>query len=541
MKTLAGLLARVDRSDPTKSRGSGKPVGALPLNLFAGQRAILCLAGILTLAPVCPALGAETAGLGAQSQSATNEADEAESDPRQLEQRVRVIVETNLPPAGAATNAIPLKEKSFKWKFAWAGWKGLDFEFSKDTLLGQLVPGMAEAEEKLAPQTVFGRSPATNAPRLHLEEVKMAGNIGGRLDVDAAGYLTSKDIEGFDDGIEVRRARLYARGDCILVLPVYYELEIGYVPHQISLQDSYLAFKNITWLGELKLGEYQPPMSLEAITSSRDSTFMELAAPVAALAPGSDAGVQIGHPFLDQRMTWRFGLFAPGVGEDVGDASQDFGRAIMRITGLPIYQFNPDHPDSTRLLHLGLSANYLYSGNSTIQYQSRPESYLAPYVVNTGDIPADGAVVVGGEVAWVNGPLCLEGEYLHSFVRETPGTNGAPTLNFDGFYASAGWFLTGETRPYDRQKACFSRVIPRHNFNWGKDGWGAWEIAARYSYVNLNSENINGGRMSILMTGLNWYLRPNLKMRFEYGFGHVTNLEEKGNMNIFQTRFEIDF
>jgi phosphate-selective porin OprO/OprP len=369
----------------------------------------------------------------------------------------------------------------------------------------------------------------------------MSGNIGGRLDVDAAGYVTSKEIQGLDDGIEVRRARLYARGDCILLMPISYEIQIGYVPNQLSLQDSYVAMRNIAWLGELKLGEYQPPMSLEAITSSRDSTFMELAAPVAALAPGSDAGVQVGQPFLDQRMTWRFGLFAPGFGEDVGDGSQDFGRAIMRITALPLYQFDPDHPDSTRLLHLGLSANILYSANSTVQYQSRPESYLAPYVVNTGDIHADSAAVVGGEVAWVNGPLCLEGEYLHSFVNQTPGTNAIPTLNFNGLYASAGWFLTGESRPYDPQKACFGRVIPRHNFNWGRGGWGAWELAARYSFVNLDSENVNGGRMSMLMTSLNWYLHPNLKMRFEYGFGHVTNAEEKGNINIFQTRFEIDF
>jgi len=477
----------------------------------------------------------------AASPSSSNTVAEADSGPERLKQRVYLTVETNLPPAGTATNAPAPKEKAYHWKFFWAGWNGLDFDFSRETLLGRVLPGMTDVEQNLAPQALFGHNPATNAPRLHLEEMKMSGNIGGRLDLDAAAYLTSKDFQGFDDGVEVRRARLYARGDCILVMPVSYELQIGYVPHTLSLQDSYLAFDNLSWLGELKVGEYQPPMSLEAVTSSRDSTFMELAAPIQALAPGSDAGLQIGHPFLDQRMTWKFGLFAPGVGEDVGDASRDFGRAIMRVTGLPLYHFDPDHPDATRLLHLGLSANILFSADSVVHYQSRPESYLAPYVVNTGDIPADGALVVGGEVAWVNGPLCLEGEYLHSFVNQTPGTNDAPTLNFDGFYVSAGWFLTGETRPYDRQKACFGRIIPRHNFNWGRDGWGAWEIAARYSFVNLNSENINGGRLSMLMTSLNWYLQPHLKMRFEYGFGSVSSYYPEGRLNLFQTRLEVDF
>ena len=479
--------------------------------------------------------------IAAASGSVSNTVAEAGSGPERLKQLVYLKIETNLPPTGPATSAAAPGEKTYHWAFSWAGWRGLNFDFTKETILGQILPGMPGLEQKLGPDALFGQTPATNAPRLHLEEIKMSGTIGGRIAADAAGYLTGQEFQGFDNGIDVRRARLYARGDCILIMPVSYEIEVGYIPHQFSIQDSYLALRNITWLGELKAGQYQPPMSLEALTSSRDTTFMELAAPVEALAPGSDAGLQIGRPFLDQRMTWKFGLFGPGVGQDVGDASQDFGRAIMRLTGLPIYQFDPDHPDSTHLLHLALSANILYTANSTVHYRSRPESYLAPYVVDTGDIPADGALVVGGEAAWVNGPLHLQGEFLHSFVRQNSGTNGAPTLNFDGFYASAGWFLTGETRPYDPQKACFARVIPQRNFNCGRGGWGAWELAARYSFVNLNSENVQGGKMSMLMTGLNWYLHPNLKMRFEYGFGHVSHFYPSGNINLFQTRFEVDF
>jgi len=281
-------------------------------------------------------------------------------------------------------------------------------------------------------------------------------------------------------------------------------------------------------------------MSLEAITSSRDITYMELAAPVQALAPGNDAGLRIGRPVFHERMTWAFGLFSQGLGSEYGDASQDFARAIGRLTWLPVYHVDPDRPDAARFLHLGLSANALYSGNSTVRYRSRPESYLAPYVVDTGDISAEGALVVGGEVAWVNGPFSLQGEYLHSFVRENQ-TNATTILNFDGLYASASWFLTGESRPYNLINGCFDRVVPKHNFNWGRGGWGAWELAARYSYVNLDSGDINGGRMSLLMAGVNWYLHSHVKWRFEYGFGHVAAYQPQGNLNIFQTRLEVDF
>ena len=225
------------------------------------------------------------------------------------------------------------------------------------------------------------------------------------------------------------------------------------------------------------------------------------------------------------------------MGQDFGDATKDYGRAIIRFTGLPLYKANPEQPNSTRLLHLGLSANLLYSASSSVRYQSRPESHLAPYVVDTGDIAADGALVVGAEAAWVNGPFSVQGEYLHSSVRE----NNGQVPDFHGFYALASWFLTGESRPYDRTEGKFGRVIPKRDFDFGRGGWGAWEITGRYSFVNLDSADIHGGRLSMLMAGVNWYLHSHLKWRFNYGFGHVSGRTPEGNLNIFQTRMEVDF
>ena len=59
---------------------------------------------------------------------------------------------------------------------------------------------------------------------------------------------------------------------------------------------------------------------------------------------------------------------------------------------------------------------------------------------------------------------------------------GDPT--FDGYYVQAGYFLTGEHRPYVFGRGGFGRVKPKSIF--GKDdGRGAWEIAARYSTLDL--------------------------------------------------------
>jgi phosphate-selective porin OprO/OprP len=463
---------------------------------------------------------------GTPARSHSNTSPQTDEGPGRLKEQVRVTVETNTLPAGAATNAAATKAKSFQWKFGWEGWDGLYYDLSQKTRI----------EDPLA--EVRGRLEGTNASRIfHLEEVKMSGKVGAKFAVDAAAYATGPQFQGFDDGIELRRARVYAKGDCLLLLPVSYELEVGYVPNEFYIENSYLAFRNIDWIGDFKVGQYQPPMGLDAITSSRDITLMETAAPMEALAPGVNAGIEIGRPVFNQRATWKLGLFTDGVGQDVGDATKNYGRAISRITALPIYRANPDHPDSATLLHLGLSANVLYSASSSVRYRSRPESHLAPYVIDTGDMTAEGALVAGAEAAWVNGPFSVQGEYLRSWVREDNGQ----VPSFGGFYASVSWFLTGESRPYDRQQACFARVIPRHNFDWGKTGWGAWEIAGRFSYVDLDSADVHGGRLSMVMTGVNWYLYSHLKCRFEYGFGHVSGRQPEGNLNIFQTRIEVDF
>jgi len=470
----------------------------------------------------CPGDVAGAEATQASGQIASTALTPAEEGPERLKKEARITVETNaLPVSGSAS-----KEKSSQWKVTWQGWNGLHYELRTTTLLHDLFGVGRENGQGTNAYQVF-----------NLEQLKMSGKIGGKLAVDAAGYITGKEFQDFNEGVEVRRARLYAQGDCLLLLPVSYQLEIGYIPNELYIEESYLKFKPIPYIGELRIGQYQAPMGLEVVSSTRDISFMEPSAPMQALAPGVNAGMQIGRPVFSERAAWALGLFSDGVGKDYGDASRDFARAIARLTALPVYRADPEQPGSARLLHLGLSANILYSGDSTVRYQARPESHLAPYVVDTGNIPSEGALVVGAEAAWISGPFSVQGEFLHSFVQQPEGS----PLDFEGVYGSVSWFLTGETRPYNRTEGTFARVIPKHDFSWGKGGWGAWEVAGRVSYVGLNSGDVRGGRLAMFMAGMNWHLHSHVKWRFDYGFGRVSDHPPEGNLNIFQTRVEVDF
>jgi phosphate-selective porin OprO/OprP len=462
---------------------------------------------------------------------------EVKSDAARLKQEVRIIVSTNAPPesiemsapgtAGGETNAVATKKKNFHWNFAWKGWDGLQMEAVQTTSL-----------KTPAPVWRLMGIHTNEVPVLDLEQVKLSGKFGARADVDGAGFVTTGNLTDFNNEIQLRRLLLYARGDCIVVVPFSYYLELGYNGGQFSLTKSYLLFSNIKFIGNLKLGQFQPPMGLQLITSSRDLEFMEPAAPLQAIAPGVEAGLQIGNTVFHERATWSVGIFAPGAGSsEYGNASQDYGSMVLRFTGLPLYHPDSTDPSANRLLHLGLSANLLYSSSSTVRYQSRPESHIAPFVIDTGDIQSRGAATFGTEAAWVNGPFNAQGEFIYSIVEQVNGDN----LHLYGFYGQAGWFLTGETRPYDPRAGAFARVIPRHNFNFSKGGWGALEVACRYSYSDLNDANVNGGKLGLFMAGVNWYLHPHVRWMFDYGMGRVTGGAQSGNMFIFQTRIGADF
>ena len=172
-----------------------------------------------------------------------------------------------------------------------------------------------------------------------------------------------------------------------------------------------------------------------------------------------------------------------------------------------------------------------------MRYRSRPESHLAPIIIDTGDIDARQAAVVDIEAAWVNGPLSIQGEFLNSFVDQQNGEKP----HFYGLYGYASWFITGESRPYDPRNGVFTRLRPLKDFSFDGDGMGAWEIAGRASYTDLEDRGVSGGRLALLTGGVTWYPTAHIRWKFNYIHGKVSGRNPSGDMHIFETRFEIDF
>jgi phosphate-selective porin OprO/OprP len=147
--------------------------------------------------------------------------------------------------------------------------------------------------------------------------------------------------------------------------------------------------------------------------------------------------------------------------------------------------------------------------------------------INTGNIPAKHAAEAGAELAVQKGPLFLASEYEHVQVERSDISS---TPQFSGYYVEGTWFITGESKRYNQGAAAFDGPNVAHVFNPASGAFGAWELALRWSDMNLNyhagaagtapaADAVRGGEQSIFSAGLNWY--PNNLVRFMLDYQHV--------------------
>jgi len=354
--------------------------------------------------------------------------------------------------------------------------------------------------------------------------------LGGRIYNDWAWFDQDKSIKNLvgkdDNGTEFRSARLYAAGEIYqrAVFKAEYDFEDG----DSSFKDVYVGLVDLPFVGMARVGHFKEPFSLEELTSSRFITFMERALPN-ALVPGRNTGFGINNAFLDDHLTFGAGVFYDS--NDFGESTGDNYQFTARVTGLPWA------PADDQFLHIGGSVRVGDPDDNSLSFSERPESHLANNYVDTGTFTnAQSQVRWGIEAATVCGPFSVQGEYIATNVDRNGGLSNA---DFSGWYVFASWFITGEHRAYKRADAAFDRIKPKSNFLIDH-GTGAVELALRYSTLSLADGGIQGGELSDITAGLNWYLNPNMRVMSNYVHADLQDLNV-GDTNLFEMRFQVDF
>jgi phosphate-selective porin OprO/OprP len=415
---------------------------------------------------------------------------------------------------------------------------------------------------------------------------KMA--VNGRMQVDSqvnmnqqlAPAVGANTTNHLNDGVGLRRARLGVEGTFFKDWDYKFEYDFtrGNGTTGAGVTDAYIRW-NLDKAFSVKAGAFKEPFSLEEATSNRYITFIERN--------------MITNTFVDNLNTYKMGIGAnysaerwqtavslqtepvgangasnsstnSNGGSNRNNGSGDTNWEVnARVSGLPWME------SKTKFWHIGTSGSYInvnnnYLANGTfnnggMQFTANPDTNVdRTAVLDTGNLTsglnatptskvADHLTRFGAETALVYGPFSTQAEYIQTNISGT----GYHNTTLDGYYGYGSYFLTGESRAYKSKTGAWDRLKPAHNFDM-KGGWGAWELAAGYDHINLNSENVNGGRMSTAKFGINWY--PNSHVRVMTNYVHVLDINTQGaavgtrargfnngDLDILETRVQLDW
>ncbi len=403
-------------------------------------------------------------------------------------------------------------------------------------------------------------------------------HVGGRTQIDTVFWGNSHSMDNTggitsQDAVNFRRARLRIDGTMYEIIDFAFEYDFANqfnvnpgtpateannaaVP---AITDAWVNFKEVPMLGNIKVGNFKDPLGMEHLTSSRYLEFMERSVIqdlyTGAFNNGFTPGIMAWDTYDEEHGTWATGFFKNNTtifGSGVGDGEYNW---TSRLTYLPLYEDNGDY-----LIHMGVSGSIREPNNDAIRFRARPSlrngppSGLNPIFLDTGTFGSNQQDLLGAELAGNFGAFSFQTELMNSWTQNTiPSVGPLAGLNVgtgysNSWYCEGLYFLTGETRPYDRKAGVFTRVVPKENFKWGK-GLGAWQLGARYSRTDLRSTGIDGGQLQDVTLGLNWFLNPNMKIQTNYvwadgtgpaaGFGPTRGLN--GTAHGIGTRLAIDF
>lgn len=401
-------------------------------------------------------------------------------------------------------------------------------------------------------------------------------HVGGTVHYDLALYAAGSNLElgpggtgKFQDGANLRRGRVLLEGTAFEAVDYKFEFElangIGFSPagttgpvqfntvtNAPGPTDAWVTVKDVPWLGNVRVGNQKEWFSLEALNSHKALEFLERSylfdfTQPTAFNNGRSPGVSAFRTWAGDRVFTGAGVYKNDsvlLGFGVGDGQYAF---TGRVAVLPVYA-----PDERTFWHVGGAMSHRDPVNGQVQIRLRDGVRGAPLpllnlVANTGPIDAASQDLYNLQTAAVRGPLTVQSEYTATVINGARVGGGPPqgALLFAAYYAEAMLFLTGESRTWNTQAAVFNRVQPLRPLRLkpgdGGRGFGAVELAARYTHVDLQNKAVRAGRLDAFTLGLNWYLNTAAKLQFNYDWTQRGETPARGAVHGFGTRMALDF
>ncbi len=423
-------------------------------------------------------------------------------------------------------------------------------------------------------------------PTISSADGNFTASLRGTLQADWGYYSQSAAAKGLpaaygpdlSSGTNLRRAELGIQGKVFGEWSYFFLYEFGNPSTEAPghILYSYLQYDGLApWA--FRVGVYAPPANLDDSTAAADLMFLERNAPsnMQRGIAGSEGRDAISILYMGERV---FGALSYTGGKVQDGPVFDEQQALLGRVAYMAYA------DAEAHLLIGANGTYVFklpdgvaSGSATlattpggtalncITLSDLPEISVdsnAVKLVNTGSLPAKHVLQWGVETAGNYRNFYGQAGYYGFQVDRTPvayaAYSGASTSattvvhpgdnRFSAWYVQASWIMTGESKGYNPASGAFTSPKPAQPFSLSNGGWGAWELAARYSDLNLNDHvndasnvitnwtgvstrtytyynTVRGGDQRIVTVGLNWYPNNNVRFAFDYQLIDVSRLQ----------------
>lgn len=420
---------------------------------------------------------------------------------------------------------------------------------AKIELLQAQVEALQASIEQVKTQMVKTTPSWKGAPQWDDKDAGFSFKPRGAIQYDAGyvGFPRGNELRGTVGGLNFgnlgwnsRARRLLIGADGTLPGGFRYSAEFNLAQGSVDYEDIWLAYDVKNSPITLQAGYFYPFSSLETMTSSKFTSFLERA----SIHDGFNYNRRLGLAFLANdkkadRWTFQAGIFNEPINN--GNFTRTGWQASVRGVFSPTL--------GAARLHLGANFQHRQNTREALgqNFQTRPLTQLTDQrFISTGTIASKGDDVAGLELGAIFKSFHFAAEAQKVWVRHTFNAAELAALNaqtdtndtatgtpyngnpgFWGGYAELGYYLTGETRSYKGGRWDRTKVL--HPFNDG--GWGAIQLNGRVDYVNLsdrvdNSSTsvaapfyVNGGKQIGYQASIIW--NPVDWVRFMAQYGHI--------------------
>jgi phosphate-selective porin OprO and OprP len=362
-------------------------------------------------------------------------------------------------------------------------------------------------------------------------------------------YFADDPAHNFASTLAIRRARLLFEG----TLAKYFDFKImpDFAGSRLVLQDVYMDARILPQI-RLRVGKFKTPFGLERLQQPVNISFVERALPN-NLVPNRDLGIQVHGDFNGGVLNYMVGVFNGVPDGESGDVDQDTHDSKDYAGRIFAQPFLKKENSALRGFGIGIAATTgVHRGTSTASnlrpYLTTGQSTFFRYLSDgtiIGTTIADGRLSrLSPQAYYYRGPFGLLTEHVVTSQGVRKANNWARVVQ-KASQVGLTYVLTGED-------ASYRGVVPRKALEPGLGTWGAFEVTARYSELNVDDKafpvfanpRISARKAQALVGGLNWYFNRNVKFVANYEQTFFKEGGPAGNRQterVIVTRFQLAY